>query len=224
MSRVIRALDDTLTELFANRSRKHLVIRVSFGFARHWLLDQLAGFARQHSDIPVRVVATVWAADLLDPSVDVDIRLASGPIVGMESHQLTHDEVFPVCSPALASGRPRLQRPADLRRHTLLTPVGFAQGWKHWFAAASLKQEGLTYGPEFDSMPLALEMAALGHGVSLARSSYAQDLLRDRKLKRLFAVTLKASDNVHLILPRRLDAASPAALFRDWILCEARGR
>ena len=214
-------LDNTLTELFGDRSHKHLVIRVSFGFARHWLLDRLAGFAREHPDIPMRVIATVWAAEPLASSVDVDIRLAAGGLIGMESHQLTHDELFPVCSPVLAATRPPLRRPADLRHHTLLSTVGFAQGWKQWLAVAGLKQEGLTFGPEFDAMPLALEMAAMGHGVTLARSSYVQDLLRARKLKRLFAVTLRSSDNVFLMLPRRPDAGAPAALFRNWILRDA---
>jgi LysR family glycine cleavage system transcriptional activator len=140
----------------------------------------------------------------------------------MESHQLTHDEVFPVCSPVLASTPPRLRRPSDLLRHTLFTTVGFTEGWNHWLAAAGLKLERSAFGPEFDSMPLALEIAALGHGVSLARSSYAADLLRDGRLKRLFfAVRLKASDNVYLMLPRGLDAGAPAARFRNWILSAA---
>jgi LysR family glycine cleavage system transcriptional activator len=211
-------LDTALTELFGNRGRQQLVIRVSLGFARQWLLDKLAAFARQHPDIPIRLVATVWAGELLDPTVDVDIRIASGPSAGMDSHQLTHDDVFPVCSPALAVATPRLRRPTDLRHHTLLTAIGFTQGWTHWFAAAGIEHKPSALSLEFDSMRLALEMAALGHGVALARSSYAEDLLRARRLKPLFDVRLKAIDNVYLTLPHGLAAHSPAVQFRDWIL------
>jgi len=134
-------LDTALAELFGNRGCQQLVVRVSLGFAQQWLLDKLAGFARQHPHIPLRVVATVWASELLDSSVDVDIRIAAGPFAGMESHQLTYDEVFPVCSPALAVAAPRLRRVTDLRHGTLLTTIGFAQGWHHGFAAAGLKHE-----------------------------------------------------------------------------------
>jgi LysR family glycine cleavage system transcriptional activator len=211
-------LETALAELFGNRGRQQLVIRVSLGFAQQWLFDKLAGFAHEHPDIPIRLVATVWAADLLDPNVDLDIRIAAGPFAGMESHQLTQDDVFPVCSPALALAAPRLRRPTDLRRHTLLTTIGFAQGWPHWFAAAGIEDAPSTASIEFDSMRLALEMAALGHGVTLARSSYAKDLLRAARLKRLFNVRLKASDNVYLTLPHGLEANSPAVQFRDWIL------
>jgi LysR family glycine cleavage system transcriptional activator len=211
-------LDTALTELFGNRDRHQLVIRVSLGFARQWLLDRLAGFARENPDIPIRLVATVWAAELLDPDVDLDIRIASAPVAGMESHQLTQDDVFPVCSPALAMAAPRLRRPIDLRRHTLLTSIGFAQGWPQWFAAAGVEHEPSAVSIEFDSMRLALEMAALGHGVTLARSSYAEDLLRARRLRSLFNVRIKASDNVYLTLARGLEANSPAVQFRNWIL------
>jgi LysR family glycine cleavage system transcriptional activator len=210
-------LDRVLAEQFGKRGDQHLVIRVSLGYAREWLLNKLATFAQKHLDIPIRLVATVWAADPLDASVDVDIRLTSGPTAGMESHQLTHDELFPVCSPKFAKSPPRLRRPTDLRHHALLTTVGFAEGWRHWFAAVGVRHER-SMGLEFDSMPLALEMAALGHGVALARTSYAKDLLRNGRLRPLFNVRIRASDNVYLILGRGHKATLGAIQFRDWIL------
>jgi len=148
----------------------------------------------------------------------VDIRLTAGPIPGMQSHQLTHDAVFPVCSPGLAKAPPRLRRPSDLRHRFLLTTIGFAEGWRHWFAAAGIDPEPSATRLEFDSMRLALEMAALGHGVALARSSYAEDLLRAGRVKPLFDVRISASDNVYMTLARGLEGSSPAVQFRDWIL------
>lgn len=211
-------LDGALSELFGRRRRGQLVVRVTLGFARQWLLERVATFSRQHPDIPLRVVATVWAGEPVDASVDLDIRLAAGPVRGMVSHRLTHDEVFPVCSPALASTSPRIRQPADLARHTLLHTIGFAQGWSHWFAAAGAELPRSTPTLEFDSMRLALDMAAMGHGVALARTSYVEELLRARRLKPLFDVRLKARDNVYLIHPHGVAPGSPAALFREWML------
>ena len=51
-------------------------------------------------------------------------------------------------------------------------------------------------------MRLTLETAALGHGVALARTSYPEDLLRTRQLRRLFDVRMLASDNLYLALAR----------------------
>ncbi len=217
-------LDGALAELFGSRRRDRLVIRVALGFARQWLLGNLAAFAQAHPDIPIRLVATVWAGEPLDASVDLDIRLALSPVRGMACHRLTQDEIFPVCSPELASGAPRIRQPVDLRHHARLHTIGFAQGWPHWFAAAGIEPERAERGVEFDSMRLALDMAALGHGVALARSSYADELLRTRRLKALFDVRLKARDNVYLTHAHGLDPASPAALFRDWILARPASR
>src|SRR2546429_9331214 len=135
----------------------------------------------------------------------------------MQSHQLTHDAVFPVCSPGLAKAPPRLRRPSDLRHRFLLTTIGFAEGWRHWFAAAGIDPEPSATRLEFDSMRLALEMAALGHGVALARNRFAEGLLRARRVKPLFNVRISATDNVYVTLARGLEGRSPAGQIPDWV-------
>ena len=217
-------LDTTIAELFGDRERPHLVVRISLGFAREWMLKRLAGFSRAHPEIPMRILATIWAGETSDPNVDVEIRLASGPFPGMESHQLTHDEVFPVCAPTRSAKAPLLRRPSDLRHHPLLAALGFAQGWRHWFAAARLQGEVPPAALEFDSMRLSLEMVALGHGIALARSSYVQDLLRARRVQAPFGPRLKASDNIYLGVPKGIESSAPAALLRDWMLGRATRR
>jgi LysR family glycine cleavage system transcriptional activator len=211
-------LDAVLEELFGQRGKDQLVVRVVLGFARPWLLDKLASFTMQQPDIRVRVVASVWAGQPLDSSIDVDIRIASGPVAGAESHQLTRDEVFPVCSRGWGGRGSRLRHPSDLCSQPLLATIGFAQGWREWFRAAKVKDVVPVARLEFDSMRLALETAALGHGIALARTSYAADLLRTRQLRRLFDVRLSATDNLYLALARGTPADAPAALFRDWLV------
>jgi LysR family glycine cleavage system transcriptional activator len=211
-------LDAALAELFGKRGKNQLVVRVAFGFARQWLLGKLATFSMQQPDLRLRVIASVWAGEPLDSSIDVDIRIASGPVPALESHQLTRDEIFPVCSPRLLARGPRLRNPSELYSHTLLATIGFAQGWRHWFQAARLKDSPPAAALEFDSMRLALETASLGQGVALARTSYADDLLRTRQLKRLFDVRLPATDNLYLTVARGTPANSPAGMFRDWMV------
>ena len=211
-------LDAALAELFGQRGKNQLVVRVALGFARQWLFDKLASFCVHQPDIRVRVVASVWSGQPLDSSIDVDIRIASGPISGAESHQLTRDELFPVCSPRLLVRGSRLRHPSDLRSQPLLATIGFAQGWREWFQAAKVKEGFPPARLEFDSMRLTLETAALGHGIALARTSYAEDLLRTHQLRRLFDVRLSATDNLHLALARGTPADTPAALLRDWLV------
>lgn len=211
-------LNTALEELFGTPGKSRLVIRVALGFARDWLLGRIAGFSEQHPDIALRVLATVWASEPLDSTVDADIRIASSAPPGRAAHQLTRDQVFPVCSPRLLTGKSRIRQPGDLRGQTLLSTIGFAEGWPHWFRAAKLSGASPRIRLEFDSMRLALETAALGRGVALARTSYVEDLLRQGKLRRLFEVPLAASDNLYLTLAPDAKANAPVAMFRDWLL------
>ena len=52
----------------------------------------------------------------------------------------------------------------------------------------------------------------------MRRTSYSEDLLRARQLKRLFDVRLLATDNLYLALAAGTTANTPAALFRDWVV------
>jgi LysR family glycine cleavage system transcriptional activator len=213
-------LDAALLELFGDRQGDRLVVRVAAGFARHWLLPRLARFSAQHPDFPIRIVTSIWAGEPLDPNVELDIRLGSAPVSGMSAVRLTRDELFPVCSPAMLKGPGALRRPENLNDRPLLHTIGFAQGWPQWLAAAGVKRPPRPSDIEFDSVLLSQEMAALGHGVALARTSFAEDLLASGRLVEPFALRLKATDNVHLVHTSDLNPKSPAALFRDWLLAD----
>ena len=207
-------LDSALLELFGDRKGDRLVVRVAAGFARHWLLPRIADFSQKHPRIPLRVVASIWAGEPLDPNVEIDIRLGSGPVQGMMCAPLTEDELFPVCSP---DGM-RIRKPPDLAAVPLLHTIGFAQGWSDWLEAAGMERRASTRDIEFDSVLLSLEMAALGHGIALARTSFAEDLLREKRLVAPFKVRLKAIDNVYLVHAPGLAQRSPAGIFKDWLL------
>jgi LysR family glycine cleavage system transcriptional activator len=213
-------LDGAVAELFGDRGGDRLVVRVAAGFARHWLLPRLAGFAEAHPDTPLRIVASIWAGETLDPNVQLDLQLASGPVRGMQCVQLTEDELFPVCSPRLLRGR----KPPRLEEHALLHTIGFAQGWTDWLRAAGMERPVELGDIEFDSVLFSLEMAATGHGVALARTSFVADMLKARRLAAPFRFRLKATDNVYLMHAPGLNRNSPSALFRDWLLRESAAR
>jgi LysR family transcriptional regulator, glycine cleavage system transcriptional activator len=214
-------LDATLFELFGDQKGDRLTVRVALGFARHWLLHRLARFTSQNPDMPIRIVTSVWASEPLDPNVELDLRLTSGPVPGMTTHRLTTDELFPVCSPSLVRGAKALKHPSDLATRALLHTIGFAQGWVHWLAGAGVKRKNRPSDLEFDSVLLSQEMAALGHGVALARTSFVKDMIESGRLVAPFSYRLKAADNVSLVHAIGLHPKSPAALFRDWLISEA---
>lgn len=211
-------LDAAIAELFGRRRGETLKIRVALGFARTWLLGKLASFSQANPDIQIRLVASIWAGEPLDPSVQIDLRLALGPMTGVNSHQLTHDELFPACAPSLLNRYPSLEQPNDLIRHPLLHTIGFAQGWPQWMEMAGIRRPPLSSDIEFDTMQLSVEMAANAYGVALVRTSYAQDLIDVGRLVPLYDLRLPAKDNIYIVHQQNIAQASPEALFRDWLL------
>ena len=211
-------MDTALLELFGQRKGNRLVVRVLLGFARRWMIDAVAGFAQQHPDIPVRLVAAAWPGEPLDASVDVDVRLASSAPKGVSALQLTHDHLFPVCAPALAQRLKRNKKAMDWSSQTLLHSIGFEQGWSQWLRAAGTKRQTQATELEFDSAQLCLEAAALGHGIALARSSFVADFLASQRLVALSQPQLEAKDQVYLTTALGLSPQAPAALFREYLL------
>src|SRR2546430_10826803 len=72
-------LDTALAELFGDRGKQQLVIRVSLGFARQWLLARLAGLAREPPAISVRPGGPGVARGPLRPRGAGDISARPGP-------------------------------------------------------------------------------------------------------------------------------------------------
>src|SRR5690606_13359571 len=105
---------------------------------------------------------------------------------GLHTELLLRSEVFPVCAPSLLEGRHPLREPADLRHHTLIHDETLAldpscPDWAMWLRAAGVTGVDPARGLRFNQVTLALDAAAGGRGVSLARSVFAaEDLAAGR--------------------------------------------
>src|SRR5256884_8264163 len=72
-------LDTALAELFGDRGKQQLVIRVSLGFARQWLLERLAGFAPEHPRNSICPGAYVWGREPAGSDGEVGYTSTRGP-------------------------------------------------------------------------------------------------------------------------------------------------
>ena len=86
---------------------------------------------------------------------DLAVRYGRGVYPGLHTELCLPVEVFPVCSPALASDPARpLRVPADLRRHTLLHddssyPDVSNPNWAMWLERAGVTDVDAARGPSF---------------------------------------------------------------------------
>src|SRR5215471_10544477 len=120
------------TERLVQRQRSGaLTISTSPDFAAKWLVHRLGRFAEAYPDIALRVSADMHHVDFAREDVDLAVRHGDGNWPGMDVVRLCSEQLFPVCSPKLISGRQRLRQPADLLRFPLLH-LDDRKDWSKW--------------------------------------------------------------------------------------------
>src|SRR5881275_1246501 len=97
-----------------------LTVSTSPDFAAKWLVHRLGQFAEAHSDIDLRVSATLHHVDFAREDVDLAVRHGDGNWPGLDAVRLSTERLFAVCSPKLLSGRRRIDGVADILKFPLV--------------------------------------------------------------------------------------------------------
>jgi len=137
------------------------------------------------------------------------------------SEKLLDDDLVPVASPRLLSGKGRVKRPADLMQHRLLH-IETRDDWRLWYAAQGIEIDWKR-GPLLIDTAIGVQAAVAGKGVALVRRSLIGDELAAGRLVAPLPQGLSKGMAYHLVyLPENM--AQPAVrAFRAWLL-EAVGR
>lgn len=203
----------------AAHSGSTLNVSTSDGFAGKWLVPRLYRFHRAHGDIDVRISTTGKLTNFFGDGIDVAIRYGAGNYPGLISEFLTGEEVFPVCSPRLMQGAWPLEKPDDLRHHTLIHD-GFPIGWAVWLSSAGVEGVDPRSGITFDSATFAVESAVQGEGVVLGRTMLVAADLATGRLVRPFGHALKSVSSFYLVYPPDAVRRRKVKAFRDWLFSE----
>jgi LysR family transcriptional regulator, glycine cleavage system transcriptional activator len=204
-----------------------LTVSAAPSFAGKWLLPRLERFRRAHPDIEVRIDANPRLSDFERDNVDIGIRYGRGRYPGLRTDLLMTEKVYPLCSPKLRRGPPRLRHPRDLAGHTLLhidMPVmGETEpSWEMWLRAAGVGEIDGARGPHFSVSSMAIEMAIAGQGVVLGSDVLCAADLAAGRLVRPFDVGLRLDFGYWVVSPATTADRPKVAAFRDWLTAEAR--
>jgi len=197
-----------------------LTVSTSPDFAAKWLVNRLGHFAEAHPDIDLRVSATLHHVDFAREEVDLAVRHGEGSWPGLDVVRLCSEQLFPVCSPKLMTGRNRLRQPADLLRLPLLHLDDWGD-WRRWLEAAGVPDAEVLHGPVLNRASMVIDAAIDGQGVALARTTLAASDLINGRLVRPFETALRLPKSYWIICPKAAVALPKIALFRTWLLREA---
>src|SRR5260370_27254508 len=109
-----------------------LTVSTSPDFAAKWLVNRLGRFAESHPEIDLRVSATAPHVHFAREEVDLAVRHGDSEWPGLDVVRPWSEQLFPVCSPKLVSGRNRITTASDLLKFTLLR-LDEGKAWARWF-------------------------------------------------------------------------------------------
>jgi LysR family glycine cleavage system transcriptional activator len=197
-----------------------LTVSTSPDFAAKWLVHRLGRFAEAHPDIDLRVSATLHHVDFAREDVDLAVRHGDGAWPALDVVRLCKEQLFPVCSPKLLSGRNRIRKPADLATCKLLH-LENGNAWAKWFDAAGVHKACVLRGPVLNRASMLIDAAVDGQGVALARTALAAWDLINGRLVKPFDVALDVANTYWIVCPKATSALPKIAMFREWLLREA---
>lgn len=192
-------------------------------FASKWLVPRLSKFQERWPEIEVRMSADMALVDFAGSDIDLAVRYGPGGYEGLHCERLMTESVIVAASPHLMAGRGALKSVADLDGLPLIHDDAaerdpLCPSWAMWFAARGGRRDDAERGLRFNQSSLALEAAAAGKGLVLAKRQLA---LRDIAEGRLVALFEQESAPLGfaywLVWPRlrRFDPAQEA--FIEWL-------
>lgn len=196
-----------------------LTVSTSPDFAAKWLVHRLDQFVEAHPDVDLRVSATLHHVDFAREDVDIAVRHGDGNWPGLDVVRLCSEQLFPVCSPKLVSGRNRITQASDLLKFPLLRLDDW-KTWSRWFDAAGVA-DPVARGPVLNRASMLIDAAVNGQGIALARTVLAAwDLISGRLVKPI-DVSLRVSKTYWIVCPKATSALAKIMTFRGWLLAEA---
>jgi LysR family glycine cleavage system transcriptional activator len=199
------------------RRDDRLTVSVLPSFASRWLMPRLIRFMDANPGIEVNVIASTALADFRAEEVDVAIRFGGGPWPPLVCEHFLDDEYFPVG----AKGRGKLPRtPREMLKLGIIRED--RDYWKAWFekAGVPIEEARAARGPTFNDSTYALQAAARGEGIALARRSIVYEDLERGTLRQLFDITVPSRERYWFVSPKETASTPKVKRFREWVRAE----
>jgi LysR family glycine cleavage system transcriptional activator len=199
-----------------------LTVSVLPSLASIWLVPRLYDFRAKHPEIEVRISATDRIEQIGQGGIDIAVRYGRGRWPGVESELLLHDDLFPICSPAMVNGDPPIREPRDLTYFNLLSDSTWEAPqfdfWRQWFERAGVSGMELKSGFSFNYSNLLIRAAVDGLGIALGNTILAGDDLKAGRLVKPFDISVSLDTGYYVVYARDALKRAKIHAFRDWLM------
>ena len=220
-------IDDELRLLHSGRIGGVFKLRCIPSFLSKWLMPRLPQLERAFPDIQLRIIAEDSSGSLRDDDFDLAIDLNDGSYPGLMTTSLLEEELFPVCSPALQSGKPPLDTPSQLVHYPLLHDITAWRGsyeyaeWEFYLNAIGAAGIDVRRGHTFNRNHLTIEAAIMGMGVAIARKALITNELEEGSLIIPFGHPIAARKKYVLVYREGALQTPARRAVHDWLVEQA---
>ncbi|WP_420548116.1 LysR family transcriptional regulator [Curvivirga sp.] len=213
------------------QKKNEIVISVFPGFAIRWLLPRIMSFNDLHPDIKVELNTVSRPTDFNLFHAHAAISYAAEDDLPENADPLFEEELVPVCSPDFAKQHD-LKLPlkkSDLEVIFSLpllsdespTANNFDDTWGYWAHKLGLTDHKNTPKKQSQSN-ITLQLAELGHGVALGRTSLIMDALITKRLVVMTETSLTNPCKYFIYQNPLIVANNSFEIFINWFLKESR--
>ena len=199
---------------------RQLVIGCDQSFATQWLVPRLGTLRAELPDVTLRIIASDDDAECLARDVELSILHGDGNWPGFSAERLFDEEVFPVCSPAIAPAQADDDWAAWLLKAPLIDLADSHwnwMNWRLWLGGHDIDEPLASRSLQISSYPLVIDAACAGLGVALGWRYLVDDLVAAGRLVRPVAPSLRTEFGYYLIGRDDPDEAAAAVRLRDWL-------
>ncbi|MBB1487139.1 LysR substrate-binding domain-containing protein [Oceanospirillum sediminis] len=228
----LRTLSQAVAEIQQNAGDSIITLTVIPSLAFHWLIPRLADFHRRYPGIRVEVKAV---PDVIDSASEDSVLVIDyspeADIPGWSSRLLMKEYLLPVIAPDYLAGRdwslPDSWQQVALLHDTQAWPdAGRHAEWAYWLQHIRQSQSTeLVHIPAIDEkvqhyyfnrVDMAVEAAAAGLGVAMARKAVLTDLLDKGRLQAPFPA-VPSPARYYLRQRAQCFEDKTASLLIDWL-------
>ncbi len=193
-----------------------LTVSTMPSFATRWLVPRLGLFIKAYPNFDFRLAPTRSLTNFARDNIDIAIRHGGGKYPGLRCIHLLDEQIYPVCSPRLMTGKYALKLPEDLKHHTLLHDEGHGD-WRKWLLAADGRGVDAGKGPVYTDSSMAVQSAIEGDGVALARSQLVKDDVARGLLVRPFEISQPSKFAYYIVYPEDSIVTPQMTAFIEWL-------
>ncbi|MDR9754588.1 LysR substrate-binding domain-containing protein [Pseudomonas sp. SZMC_28357] len=190
-----------------------------------WLLPRLLQWQKERPEVPVQLTTTVkHGIDFRREQFDAAVIYGAAPEAMLSSQHLFDEQLTPVCSRPLLEGPNPLRSPTDLQQHLLLHPTLDERDWNAWLSSANVRLSNVSQGQHFETLDLAMSMAAQGTGVAIGDWSLIGEDLNAGRLVMPFDLKVKTGLAYYVVFPQKNPPSARLLELTAWLVEQARMR